>query len=991
MSALSAFMMPSNKLNKKDVVTALEEAYSSYVTTVKSTSLALRTIMLLSEVMKEREMYRELTQLILVKMTGPEDDDVRNALFLEQVAHAFLHTKPPMIRKYAFHMVLASHRYYRAMQRVHSRRVLRHAFDVYAQKGWSLAEDFIGFSLARYSFSLHKLDEATMYFERLLSHECSQSPQQQLTNLKEYIFVQKQRLNSASVLQQVPLGMQSTTLASTEQMHHLPSFPVPLIRTSCVAVTFATGVDHAHLSRLVKKCAFQSKGARSALSEDLPAMGEGGHGYSPVLPHRAVSVSDDDLGQFGIGTSSYSPRPSEVSTMEVEREWHTLEAWASGQKEHTFRSSMLYLDDTTDNSYAPMCIVNEPIAVNLVFKNQLQVMLNMVRMSLLWHFTEETQANKIGATTEVIERLILEPDEERPVTFHITPLKEGTIEVVGVVYTLTVQDAHLPGDSPTQPVPRTTLPSLAATAKDSIYERSAGVSVQTVLSEGIQGKVVFGVRGQRLNTSKAERCATMYRPDYRLKWTVIEPQPKIVASLTGLTSWSLIGQVTRLTLEVINCGHAPLESLRLATSLSDHLLLETSPQANLPIYPYQSSSVGSSSSPTPGDPRPHLPPGVTIPLPDGCLHQGQRVTANLLLHSPESVCDIPCNLMFCYKKLGATNASSMRYRVLRHTCTLKVRDSLQVKAYTAHSYVPAKDLTNQGDLNNLLITLEVENRCQVNAAIEIQVLQVSSVSNNWRIQKVDPNQSVPKLLPGVGGLIHLKAMRFADTVPSPKGVWFNDVPLGLDTVNSSQFPTAHFFYSSEAYRSLGVEGKASAPTCDLALIVLWKACVPIGADMVYSYGQHTVSIELPQSMTSLSCAPVPLPGPLTPPAYDMVKYLFDHAPTVRHDFSRCALCRVPVKLVVQNCCKAKLEVAVQFVPVKDSTNQSVLFLWSGNISGRRVIELEPNATRTISVYANFTAPGVYNLNSVQVEATVTGTTGLFVQRRQRASYVTVME
>lgn len=152
--------------------------------------------------------------------------------------------------------------------------------------------------------------------------------------------------------------MQSTTLASTEQMHHLPSFPVPLIRTSCVAVTFATGVDHAHLSRLVKKCAFQSKGARSALSEDLPAMGEGGHGYSPVLPHRAVSVSDDDLGQFGIGTSSYSPRPSEVSTMEVEREWHTLEAWASGQKEHTFRSSVLYLDDTTDNSYAPMCIVN---------------------------------------------------------------------------------------------------------------------------------------------------------------------------------------------------------------------------------------------------------------------------------------------------------------------------------------------------------------------------------------------------------------------------------------------------------------------------------------------------------------------------------------------------------------------------------------------------------------------------------------------------------
>ena len=132
------------------------------------------------------------------------------------------------------------------------------------------------------------------------------------------------------------------------------------------------------------------------------------------------------------------------------------------------------------------------------------------------------------------------------------------------------------------------------------------------------------------------------------------------ASLTGLTSWSLIGQVTRLTLEVINCGHAPFESLRLATSLSDHLLLETSPQADTPIYPYHPSSGGTSPPPTPGKPRPHVPPGMTIPLPDGCLHPGQRVTATLLLHSPESVCDIPCNLMFCYRKLGATNASPMR-------------------------------------------------------------------------------------------------------------------------------------------------------------------------------------------------------------------------------------------------------------------------------------------------------------------------------------------
>ena len=57
----------------------------------------------------------------------------------------------------------------------------------------------------------------------------------------------------------------------------------------------------------------------------------------------------------------------------------------------------------------------------------------------------------------------------------------------------------------------------------------------------------------------------------------------------------------------------------------------------------------------------------------------------------------PC--MYCFPRYRVLRHPCMycfpRYRVLRHPCTLKVRDSLQVKAYTAHSYVPAKDLTSQ--------------------------------------------------------------------------------------------------------------------------------------------------------------------------------------------------------------------------------------------------------------------------------------------------------
>lgn len=39
-----------------------------------------------------------------------------SAILLEQAAHCFLRTNPPRIRKYAFNMILAGHRYSKASQ-----------------------------------------------------------------------------------------------------------------------------------------------------------------------------------------------------------------------------------------------------------------------------------------------------------------------------------------------------------------------------------------------------------------------------------------------------------------------------------------------------------------------------------------------------------------------------------------------------------------------------------------------------------------------------------------------------------------------------------------------------------------------------------------------------------------------------------------------------------------------------------------------------------
>jgi len=47
---------------------------------------------------------------------GGQESDLRSALLLEQAAHCFIKMRTPMIRKYAFHMILAGHRFNKAWQ-----------------------------------------------------------------------------------------------------------------------------------------------------------------------------------------------------------------------------------------------------------------------------------------------------------------------------------------------------------------------------------------------------------------------------------------------------------------------------------------------------------------------------------------------------------------------------------------------------------------------------------------------------------------------------------------------------------------------------------------------------------------------------------------------------------------------------------------------------------------------------------------------------------
>lgn len=54
--------------------------------------------------------------LTILPFAHSQDSDLRSALLLEQAAHCFINMKSPMVRKYAFHMILAGHRFSKAGQ-----------------------------------------------------------------------------------------------------------------------------------------------------------------------------------------------------------------------------------------------------------------------------------------------------------------------------------------------------------------------------------------------------------------------------------------------------------------------------------------------------------------------------------------------------------------------------------------------------------------------------------------------------------------------------------------------------------------------------------------------------------------------------------------------------------------------------------------------------------------------------------------------------------
>lgn len=195
MAALSAFMQGTANRKTYDY---MEEAIITYLNYCKMPQFATRATLLNHECLKSAKMYGEACRQ-LTRMTS-EDSDLRSALLLEQAALCYLQNTIPHHRKYAFHMVLAAHRFQRAGQRKHSYRAHKLAYKVYATKSWNLAVDHVLHTVGKQAMTLKKLDEASTLFAHLLRPSAWKDAEKQTLFFMDYISAQKALLNQKEIV-----------------------------------------------------------------------------------------------------------------------------------------------------------------------------------------------------------------------------------------------------------------------------------------------------------------------------------------------------------------------------------------------------------------------------------------------------------------------------------------------------------------------------------------------------------------------------------------------------------------------------------------------------------------------------------------------------------------------------------------------------------------------------------------------------------------------
>ncbi|KAI4348871.1 hypothetical protein L6164_009540 [Bauhinia variegata] len=164
MMGLTYFMLDQSR---KEAEYCMENAFSSYLKLGTSGQQnATRCGLWWIEMLKTRDQFKEAA-IVYFRICG--EDILQSAVMLEQASYCYLLTKPSMLRKYGFHLVLSGEHYKKCDQIKHAIRTYRNALTVFRGTTWSYINDHVHFHIGQWYASLGMCDVAVKHMLEILA------------------------------------------------------------------------------------------------------------------------------------------------------------------------------------------------------------------------------------------------------------------------------------------------------------------------------------------------------------------------------------------------------------------------------------------------------------------------------------------------------------------------------------------------------------------------------------------------------------------------------------------------------------------------------------------------------------------------------------------------------------------------------------------------------------------------------------------------------
>ncbi|KAK9889952.1 hypothetical protein WA026_008761 [Henosepilachna vigintioctopunctata] len=863
MAALSAFM--ANEANRK-THDYLEESIVTYLNTCKLPQFATRATLLGTECLKSKLLFGEAA-LQLIRMTS-EESDLRSALLLEQASYCFLKSK--MVRKYAFHMVLAGHRFSKAAQRKHSLRSYKQAYQIFEDNGWNLACDHIHYTIGRQANNLNCFDEAVDSFSKLLLGESKQTPQQQVTFLKEYLTI-----------------LDNKTKHSSDGL--LPSLPLP-------------NLDISHLKVLLE----------------------------PPLPLKTPGR----VPAMGINFTDVTDQSTEQKLIKLEE---MLLQEAQGSLPILFKPMVTLFNDKKLLMNTPNAIVNEPIQISVQIVNQLQIVLNLRNVYLLWSFKNDEQdisnenvlENNIDRyiKTHVTNLVVLEISSKVDVILMLTPLTVGDLTIIGLCYTLST------GNNPTENI-------------------------------SIKGKQSINLKGKTQNEGN-----NIERP---LKIKVVPPAPCLQVTFSEINSDVLCDEMQKVTVNFQNMGSVPLHKIYLASTMPQMV-------SNCEFYnnedpAHDFSDIDTTQMREKLARKNHI---TYVPLPDGVLNSGQATSIAIWLKAPSLKGPYSIHLLIYYENVNSK--SIPRYRLVRQSWHLSVSESINV------SITPTES-GNSASVEELSIGVKTTNLNKTHNSVltEISLTNIGLLSRNWMFlgNIVTPQNIILHSQEAAHMLLRTRR-RIKDKSE------YSSIALKHEKTSIDNQLAYLAFAKKTEQRTINIFDETEFDNFEEnkhgIILIQWRAVIKDAKNKRDARGQSYVPIKFVKpkkhpwlfdyAMTEL---PISLEdSDKRDKQYQIEKlksqvtYNVIFPALVNHSFDTCQLCSVPVKLLIHSLVDEVLLVTVKILnsssPVTPVRNPIFLpkasrhFRWLGSATIIRLVN--PLSSETVNLTVAVNGPGAFDLGA----------------------------